>query len=307
MHRFLFATLALSASALLPACSQAALTELVVTVDTDYAVPGEIDRIEVLVTGPMGDERASGDPADTADLPLTLGVRATTGSPAVTVTATGTLDGTIVSRTVVRTSFVAGERRVLALWLLRGCAGTDPCAMRCTESGRCEATDVDPATLPAYSGTVPPHRTSDAGTSGDAGMDDAGLGDDAGTSDAGTSDAGASDAGASDAGTNDAGASDAGTSDAGPRDAGPDAGRDAGGFCTGPGRACDDGDSCTGDVCSDGRCLHTSLINGTPCNDGNACTTGDECSLGRCQGTGALACGCACDPMIGCTSGGPCS
>lgn len=46
---------------------------------------------------------------------------------------------------------------------------------------------------------------------------------------------------------------------------------------------CDDGNSCTDDICDDGACIH---INHTgACDDGDACTTDDTCADGACAGT----------------------
>jgi len=79
--------------------------------------------------------------------------------------------------------------------------------------------------------------------------------------------------------------------------------------------ACDDGNPCTVDGCSAGRCSHAPVADGTACDDGNACTTGDACSLGACRGT-AVSCGAdtpchqlaVCDPTTGqCLHGAPVS
>jgi N-acetylneuraminic acid mutarotase len=94
------------------------------------------------------------------------------------------------------------------------------------------------------------------------------------------------------------------------------------GQCSNPpkanGTACDDGDACTGsdscqagacvgsnpvicaasDACHlpgvcdhvSGQCSNPSAADGTPCNDGNACTTIDRCTGGVCQGTSPVVC-----------------
>lgn len=48
----------------------------------------------------------------------------------------------------------------------------------------------------------------------------------------------------------------------------------------------DDGNPCTDDVCdaATGNCVRPSKPNGTPCNDGQFCTTGETCSAGACGG-----------------------
>jgi len=49
---------------------------------------------------------------------------------------------------------------------------------------------------------------------------------------------------------------------------------------------CDDTNSCTDDICDITiGCVYTPLINGTLCDDGDACTTNDTCSGGTCIGT----------------------
>lgn len=49
------------------------------------------------------------------------------------------------------------------------------------------------------------------------------------------------------------------------------------------GEVCDDGNVLDGDCC-DSTCS-SSAANGTPCNDGDACTTPDQCTAGTCVGT----------------------
>lgn len=53
-----------------------------------------------------------------------------------------------------------------------------------------------------------------------------------------------------------------------------------------PNTACTpDLNQCTDDVCDGGVCTHPNLIVGTPCSDGNPCTTSDTCNAGACAGT----------------------
>ena len=69
---------------------------------------------------------------------------------------------------------------------------------------------------------------------------------------------------------------------------------------------CDDGNLCTTDSCDPGQgCIFST--NSVPCNDGNTCTTNDICADGACDGTGLLNCNdgnlCTddgCDPQDGC-------
>jgi hypothetical protein len=47
---------------------------------------------------------------------------------------------------------------------------------------------------------------------------------------------------------------------------------------------CDDGNSCTTDVCDAGFCANQPVADGTSCSDGLSCTTSDECTAGVCGG-----------------------
>lgn len=61
--------------------------------------------------------------------------------------------------------------------------------------------------------------------------------------------------------------------------------------------SCDDGNVCTADSCdSTTGCVHLSL-DGTPCNDGQACTLADACTSSACAGTPV-----DCDDGDGCTA-----
>ena len=74
------------------------------------------------------------------------------------------------------------------------------------------------------------------------------------------------------------------------------------GKCVGLGKIpCDDQDPCTSDSCDAAAgCVHTAKA-GTPCSDGNLCTTSDACAIdagkGVCKGTSL-----ACDDGNACTS-----
>lgn len=109
-------------------CSSTA-TQLVVVVDTDYAVPSELDAVRFEVTGPAGMAQtvtqSVGDEGD-PDLPLTLTlVPAGDALGPVSITVTG-LRGTteLVERRAVAT-LERGESSMLTLFLGRVCAGAD--------------------------------------------------------------------------------------------------------------------------------------------------------------------------------------
>src|SRR5678815_4713418 len=122
------------------------------SVDTDLAVPSQLDRVRVSVRGPTGevvqsDGRLAGEAALT--LPVTLGV--VPGGAAlgpVVVVASGLLGEQEVVHREAAVEFVRDERRVLRLVLLARCVGV-PCAdgTSCGESGACGLTTVPPEQL----------------------------------------------------------------------------------------------------------------------------------------------------------------
>ena len=96
-------------------------------------------------------------------------------------------------------------------------------------------------------------------------------------------------------------------------------------------RDCDDGNPCTDDSCNPASGCRHLVVNGVPCDDGDACTVGDQCTQGRCVAGGAANCddsnpcttdfcspttgaclhgasnGTPCDDGNACTSGDQCS
>jgi hypothetical protein len=68
--------------------------------------------------------------------------------------------------------------------------------------------------------------------------------------------------------------------------------------CPGPGQCH------LGGECVRGQCIFPTLANGTPCDDGNACTQHDTCQSGVCVGGNPVVCagGRPCDPAVGCVS-----
>ena len=67
------------------------------------------------------------------------------------------------------------------------------------------------------------------------------------------------------------------------------------GHCLGQGLACDDGNPCTVDSCSDEGCAHQ-VLDLVACNDQDSCTQQDLCHNGVCQGE-----------QIDCQGGAPCA
>lgn len=186
------------AAILTPACGDDTLTELVVVVETDLAVPGTLETVALTVVGPSGDTayddtvdlRAS----DAPDMPLTLSLTPGSGdlSP-VAIEALGSLANGSTVRVRVRTGFVKGERRAVVLRLRNACVGKScPDGETCGASGECVSAERPAESLPPWTGEPPP--APDAGTMPDGGTLDAGAdaggdGGDAGT-DGGTTDGG---------------------------------------------------------------------------------------------------------------------
>ncbi len=166
---------AASIAVLSVACgSSDALTEVLVVVDTDYAVPAELDRVRITVTAPDGQVQVAQGPVDLPGaLPATLGVVHRGGALAdVRVVAEGLLGATVVARREAVFAFIDGDVRALRLDLLRRCA-SQVCGagMTCGEAG-CRSERVRPEELTHYDEPL----SRDAGPS-DAGLDAAAVAD----------------------------------------------------------------------------------------------------------------------------------
>jgi len=150
-------------------------TQLVVVLDSDLAVPSELDALQIQVEG-RGVEEVRGpfslEKLGREELPASFGV-APEGRDAgrsVTVRLSGLLDGVERLSTFARTGFVAHERLRLDLFLARRCLTDAPeCApgQTCGEDG-CVNPNRDPESLPRWDGHL--ERREDAGTpEGDGG------------------------------------------------------------------------------------------------------------------------------------------
>jgi len=156
------------------------LTQVMVVVDSDLDVPDEVDAVRIDITSPTGEfRRANAQLTGPRSMPLprSLGI-VHRGGPLepLVVTVTGSVGGTDVIQRRARTGFVESETVVLRMDLLRSCLEV-PCPVdqTCTANG-CQGIDVDPTTLPPWTGTAGRLDASgmdggpeDAGDSGDSG------------------------------------------------------------------------------------------------------------------------------------------
>lgn len=141
-------------------CSEDPLTQLVVSVDTD--LPSDaFDTIRVEVVSPSGTRSSATFPIDGSlrRLPATLSlVHAGGALDPVSLVVAATRGPDLVVVRAVRTGFVANQTRTIHVRLLGLCAGVtcDPMVSTCNDDGVCDGIDVPAASLPAWSGRVPP-------------------------------------------------------------------------------------------------------------------------------------------------------
>jgi len=172
-------------------------TQLVVVVDTDYAVPGEMGIVRARVLDGEGGEVSSaeftlvgedgGETETRFRVPFSFAVVPIDDDPGrrVTVEVDGLTrtEGFLVGRRA-RTGFVEGETLRLPMFLTSACEGvTCPEGQTCAEGG-CESEEVPPESLRV----VRPGEELFRDAGGDAGMDGGGMdgGMDGGRLDAGT-------------------------------------------------------------------------------------------------------------------------
>jgi hypothetical protein len=230
-----------------------------VVVDTDFAIPGELDSIAVEITGPQGTtETERTTLGSRAPLPLTLGVVPSSAllGP-IDVVAIGGRGADEIARRHQRVTLVHGETRMLLLHLSAACREvTCPFGQTCSETG-CVDIEIDPVALPPWTGSPPR-----LGEGADGGVpDDALPPGDGGPARCGI----AADCDDDDPCTDDA--------------------------CTASGcvhanndSACDDDIFCNGvDVCAGGECTHAGgpCLGATTCDESSArclgCVTTSDC------------------------------
>jgi len=144
---------------------QQPLTELVVVIDTDYAVPDALDSVELVITSPDGSVENVLAPLDTIPIPVSLGLVHRGGALGVIgIEAIGRSGDVTRVRAAMLTSFVTGERREVRLDLRRRCEGELCTATTTCSEGICSSAEVPGIELPLFGGEV---MRSDAG-GGDA-------------------------------------------------------------------------------------------------------------------------------------------
>lgn len=146
---------------LVASCGSEELTQLMVVIDTDLQVPGELDEIAIEILGPAGDRKNAEAPVVADDLPMRLAVvhrGGPLGPVTVKVEGLGVLPdgrrGALIQRRAV-VDFVEGEVRVLRMDLLRECRGM-VCGSdeTCAEGGECRPRQVGEDELAPWEGPV---------------------------------------------------------------------------------------------------------------------------------------------------------
>lgn len=158
-------------------------TQLVVTVDTDLAVPEEVATVVVRLRRTSGQliEERTVVVASASELPLSFGVVPPEGDAETTVLVEAEAQdaaGAVVVVVAARTGFVAERSLLLRMLLQRSCRSAVCGEAETCIDGVCESDRVDPTTLPPIT----------PGAERDAGRADGGLSVDGG-SDAGSPDA----------------------------------------------------------------------------------------------------------------------
>ena len=155
-HRHLLLLLnAIGLAVLASAC--ASPTEIVLVIDTDLAVPIDIDHVDILARGAQMQSTVGVDvgTAGSPSFPLTLGLTPTGSGGPLSVTVVGSFQGRAVVQQDAATAFVNGSERMLRMLLLSSCIGTScPTEQTCGSSG-CIATSIAGPALPSWSGSSP--------------------------------------------------------------------------------------------------------------------------------------------------------
>ena len=153
------------------ACQGNQRTELVVEVDSNLAVPSQMDSVQVAVKGNTQPKSCS--LINDCKLPWDVGiVEATAGVGTIEIVATGYLGTTPIVNQTAEVSFVEGKSMLLKLFLARECIGNtcDQNGQTCGNDGTCRTT-----------ARTPPGASGGGGSSGasnrDGSLDSGGSGD----------------------------------------------------------------------------------------------------------------------------------
>lgn len=238
MTRAPLASLALALACLAGAGCHEPVTEVVLVLDSDLAVPADADTIQVTgdFESPLGINEIAGTPAALEGFPLSVAF-VSTGAQTPGFSVTINLDKNnafsvqpiVLRRTVMDVAFVKDETRMLVVTLSKACAcqGTS-----CPNPGNPACDDImSPETEPFDPARAPPSQMGPAFTVGgpDSGAPtprpiDAGSGVilfDAGSRDAFATDLGPDLVGRAEGGTTDGAATDGGPTDGAATDGGP--------------------------------------------------------------------------------------
>jgi hypothetical protein len=132
------------------------VTEVVLVIDSDLRVPEELDEIRIEVDGSARALDVRVPMASTADLPLTHSLVPAAGRRDFEVAVTGLRAGTSVVADRRTSGWIAGESRLLPLWLGRSCIETScEAGSVCSREG-CRPIALAPDLLPRFDG-VPRH------------------------------------------------------------------------------------------------------------------------------------------------------
>jgi len=159
-------------------------TEVVVVVDTDLTVPGQLDGLKITAVSARGEEKVARAAFERpSDLPGTLGLLHPGGALGpFRVVVAGVLGDAVVVTREAEFSFVAGATLTLSMNLLRSCVGV-MCALdeTCAEGG-CVSKKVPTSALTPWNGKggglpdasvnadVDGSSTESMGDAGDAGQ-----------------------------------------------------------------------------------------------------------------------------------------
>jgi len=167
-------TLVFTLLATVAGCNGKQRTALVVEVDSNLAVPGELDKIDIAVTANGKTQHMPYSLVGGNTLPLrTALIETTDNTSTLDIVATGSLNGkpTVHEEAVV--GFVEGQVMLLNLFLAAECRG-DPCTdptKTCTTGGVCVSKVRLPTGLTPFDTTKPPQDAA-VGATRDAGVPD---------------------------------------------------------------------------------------------------------------------------------------